>query len=242
MPKLCLDIAAVTRPGGRPENEDSLWYRSNDHTALAMVADGLGGQGDGGRASREAVRLLSAGLWGNGTITQARIENAVAAANQGVLALQRQTGGRMMTTIALLAIEGETCHVAHVGDSRLYWFRAGQVFHQTMDHSAAQMAVLSGDITADEIRHHPDRSGLLRALGGSPEVRAGYTSGPCGPGDDFLLCSDGFWEHVWETEMCFDLSKAGNAKEWLSLLLTRVEERLTAAADNLSAIAVHVDV
>jgi len=237
-----MEFASVSNPGGRPENEDAIWHRSGESMALAMVADGLGGQGGGDRASREAVRALSAGLWGGGPMTRERIENAVAAANQEVLALQRQTGGRMMTTVVLVAIEDETCHIAHVGDSRLYWFRDGQILHQTMDHSAAQMAVLSGDITADQIRHHPDRSGLLRALGGGSKVRVAYTGGLCRPGDDFLLCSDGFWEHVWEAEMHKDLRKARDAKEWLSLLLARVEGRLTAAADNLSAIAVHIDI
>jgi len=242
MPKFRMDIASATKPGGRLENEDTIWHRSGENRALAIVADGLGGQGGGGKASQEAVRALSAGLWDGDPITRERIENAVAAANREVLALQRQTGGRMMTTVVLLAVEGDTCHAAHVGDSRLYWFRSGQILNQTMDHSAAQMAVVAGDIMADQIRRHPDRSGLLRALGGGSGVRAGYISGPWGSGDGFLLCSDGFWEHVWEAEMLCDLREAGTAREWLSLLLARVEGRLAPAADNLSAIAVRIDI
>ena len=82
---------------------------------------------------------------------------------------------------------------------------------------------------------------MLRALGGTEQVKPDISieKGPAGP-SAFLLCTDGFWEHVWETEMEADLAKSDSPARWLSYMAARIGKRMTGQNDNLSAVAVFI--
>jgi serine/threonine protein phosphatase PrpC len=157
----------------------------------------------------------------------------------------------MAATLVVLLIRQDQAIWGHVGDSRLYLFRQGRLLLQTKDHSVPQMLVGEGEMGLDEIRGHPDRSRLLRALGdGHDEIRPRLQAPfALQPADAFLLCSDGFWEYVLEAEMETALAEAEDPDQWLRLmqqryLLPAVErERLAEAKeradnDNYSALAV----
>ena len=128
----------------------------------------------------------------------------------------------------------------HLGDSRLYCFRAGGIVAQTRDHSVVQSLVDAGYLAPQQLRTSPDRSKLLSALGDAerfdPAVE--HTPFAIAPGDRFLLCTDGLWEYVQEAEMQQALQECGAADDWLRALERLVLERGTRKHDNYSAVAI----
>ena len=156
------------------------------------------------------------------------------------MVIQKQSAQlEMKTTVVVLRIESGKAFWAHVGDSRLYYFDDGKLKSRTSDHSASQLAVLMGEITEEQIRFHSQRSRILRALGSSaaqPELSAETDI------DDgkaaFLLCSDGFWEYVYEREMEQTLSNAPTPEQWLRDMEEILKSRVKPWNDNYSAIAV----
>ena len=123
--------------------------------------------------------------------------------------------------------------VANVGDSRSYLIRNDRIVFQTVDHSVAQMAVLAGEITADELRQYPKLNLLTRALG-RETVKADVTELPADVCDRILLCSDGFWEYVYENEL---VQPAASPAAWLTALRTLHAQRIPSRNDNHTAVA-----
>ena len=145
----------------------------------------------------------------------------------------------MMSTIALLAVEGRLARWAHVGDTRLYRFLDGELVFQSRDHSASQAAVLLGEITPEQIRFHPSRSRVLRALGQEGELRVEQGSARLEAGQNaFLLCTDGFWEYVYENEMAETLRCSSSPREWLERMRRYIAGRAPRDNDNNTAAAV----
>ncbi|MCA1619414.1 MAG: protein phosphatase 2C domain-containing protein [Acidobacteria bacterium] len=115
----------------------------------------------------------------------------------------------MGTTCTALALCGATGYAAHVGDSRLYMLRAGQLYQLSEDHSAVNEMVKLGIITKEQARTHEDKNVILRALGTSPEVEASTVEPfEARVGDRFLLCSDGLHDLVLEDEIASLLGEA----------------------------------
>ena len=96
-----------------------------------------------------------------------------------------------------------------------------------------------GEITPEEIRFHVDRNKLLKVLGDTEELRIDQIREPVDiePGDAFLLCTDGFWEYVYETEMEIDLIKSRSPKEWTEYMVKRLLLRPAAERDNFTVLA-----
>ena len=231
-----LDIASYTDVGGRARNEDTVRHAHRGEDALCLVlADGLGGHGGGELASAAAAESICRG-W-DGTADAEALKALVQEANRRVLALQTPQCA-MKTTVAALTLAGGKAVWAHAGDSRLYYFQNGSLAFQTRDHSAAQLGVLLGDITVDQIRFHEDRSRVLRALGQDDElaVETGQRE-LVGGGHAFLLCSDGFWEYVLER----DLAEAVGPEDWLERMRRRLKKRAPADNDNNTAAAVWIN-
>lgn len=235
-----LDIASYTDIGGRARNEDTVRYITRGEDALCLVlADGLGGHGGGELASAAAAECICQGWCG--TADADTLENLVREANRRVLAIQTPQCA-MKTTVTVLILAGKRAVWSHAGDSRLYYFRDGTLDFQTRDHSAAQLGVLLGDITPDQIRFHEDRSRVLRALGQDDELTVETGERELGGGTHaFLLCSDGFWEYVLEPEMEEDLAKAAGPEDWLERMRRRLKKRVPEDNDNNTAAAVWVN-
>ncbi|MBU0655164.1 MAG: protein phosphatase 2C domain-containing protein [Gammaproteobacteria bacterium] len=227
--------AQMTDPGGREENQDYCKIRERGEEIPALyqfiVADGLGGQGGGKMASKMATLkvLVSTAKAQPDAVSldeyfhSERLELLFQVAHEHIQDLQKAGKpefSRMATTLVVLMVMGDKAIWGHVGDSRLYLFRNGKIHHQTKDHSVPQMLVSSGEITEADIRHHPDRNRLLRALGDNREkIQARvHEEKTLQEGDVFLLCTDGFWEYVTEEEMLASLYKAANPDEWLKLM------------------------
>ena len=232
-----LDYASYTDIGGRDENEDSMLIDAEEDFLLASVADGLGGHGGGKAASSCAIETLSAQKHRLKSKDESEVLTVCAAINEAVLARQ-SAQVRMKTTLALALIDQEELRFLHIGDSRVYLFRGGEIAYQSQDHSVSQLAVLTGAIKPEQIRYHEDRNKLLRSLGSengaTPEIRLGLEPKQ---GDGILLCTDGFWEHVIEKEMMATLKRAKTAEDWLKNMTRLVRRRAKKGNDNNSAIA-----
>lgn len=234
-----LQTASYTNCGGRPYNEDTCCIVPTEKGVCAVVADGLGGHGGGEQASAAAAKIISEG-WNGHTDMQA-LNNLFQQANENILAMQT-TVCAMKTTAVVLTLENDKAVWAHVGDSRLYHFYNGKIKFQTRDHSVAQIGVMLGDITPDQIRFHPDRSRVLRALGQEGTLKVDVKEAQLEKGKHaFLLCTDGFWEYVLEEEMEKDLSMAKDPKEWLDLMVKRLNERIPEDNDNNTAAVVWLE-
>lgn len=234
-----IKTACLTDRGGRTVNDDTVCVRQEGDCAWAFVGDGLGGYAGGQQASKAAADAVLAASHRGSLLTDAQLTGAAQQANQAVLAVQRERQGKMKTTLVFLAIEDGRARWMHVGDSRLYHFRGGHLQEQTMDHSVSQMAVLMGEITPQEIRFHEDRNRVLRALGGDnakPELS--HTIMLTGGEDVFLLCTDGFWEYVYENEMEDTLRVSQTPQEWLERMKRLLQDRVPEDNDNFTAAAV----
>ncbi len=225
-----MDIASISCPGGRKINEDRTGFRCAEGRIFAAVADGLGGHGSGDRAAECVVEQLCTRFPGPEPSAD-WLRDTIREANARVM--ENCTG---KTTLAMVWGSPQTLFSVHVGDSRVYQFRDGEILFQSRDHSVSQLAVAVGEITQEEIRGHVDRNKLIRSLGsrdgGLPEV---HMLTPM-PGDGILICSDGFWENVLEEEMLDTLNQADSAEKWLGAMEDILCRRLTPKSDNYSAV------
>lgn len=224
--------------GGRATNDDTASIYQEKGKAWVYVGDGLGSYAGGKRASRAAGEALLALAKKGSMLSEDRLKAAAEAADDAVKQLQVQTHGNMKTTLVFLAVEDGKARWMHVGDSRLYHFRDGKLLKQTTDHSVSQMAVFMGEISLHEIRFHEDRNKVLRALGGGNAKAdiSGETEVEEGR-DAFLLCTDGFWEYVYENEMEQALLEADSPKDWVRRMEKILKTRVPSDNDNFTAAA-----
>lgn len=235
-----LSVYSDTNRGGRAHNEDSLLYSCDGERGIFVLADGLGGHDKGEVASHLAAEAICAG--GIGCLPdQNELLERFQTANRRILDAQRKPGQEeMRTTAAALVLENGNACWAHIGDSRLYRVADGRIGQVTRDHSVTYMKYLGGEISYMDVCHDDDRSSLLRVLG-KPTCAPEGGSGPAEPGDAFLLCSDGFWEFVYNEEMLADCLKAHTPEEWARLMLLRHIRRTPSGNDNFSLITIFVE-
>ena len=230
-----VEISYYSEIGSRENNEDMISVTESDATLLAMAADGLGGDGCGELASKKTVSTVVSELLCE-ELNVNTLVRAVQHANSDVIKMQTD-GAKMKTTVAVCWMNETTAVTANVGDTRIYHIRRRKIVYQSMDHSVAQLAVLGGVISADEIRTTKDRNKLVRAIGSQQDIQIDTKVLELLPGDYILICTDGFWEHVREDEICLILSQVSTASEWLRQMRMRVEEAGGNRLDNHSAIA-----
>ena len=239
-----LKYAVFTDRGDRDINEDSVGVYENEQGSLCILCDGLGGHGMGDAASSLVVQVFESQFRKN--IRADRFLAETFMASQDILLadqIAKNAKRKMKTTAVALVTDGKYAYIGHIGDSRLYIFKDGKVMKRTLDHSIPQMLVLSGELDESEIRNHPDRSTILRVLGiewDEPmyELMAPVPLKKC---DAFLLCSDGFWELIDESQMCSLLETSSSPEEWLESMQKTVKKNGEGKdMDNYSAVAVRV--
>lgn len=169
----------------REGNEDSYLVIA----PLYAVADGMGGHRGGEVASNLALETVQTLFeQGSGTLAE-QVEQANRAVFDRSQKDRRVSG--MGTTLTAALIDGGRVHLAHVGDSRAYLFRAGELSLLTEDHTLVHKMVVEGEITEEEAETHPHRSILTRALGVDAAVQVDESDVEVAGGDRILLCSDG---------------------------------------------------
>jgi len=243
-----IDFATFTDAGEKERNEDAIKACVNiDHSVLGFIlADGLGGHGNGEIASNFAIERAGDAVKTAGKISEIFIDQCFDRSQELLMEEKERTGYTHIKTtmVVLLITSAGIAQWGHIGDSRLYLFRKGKMLRRTLDHSVPQMLAISGQIQESEIRRHPDRSILLRAMGvewDAPMYEIDERKWKMRKGDAFLLCSDGFWEWIEENAMIKLINKYRTARE--SLLAMAEAAKATGKGqdmDNLSAILVKV--
>jgi len=186
--------ASATHKGMvRDQNEDSVFPTSSGESTdevLAIVADGMGGHVAGEVASRIAINAAASSDLGP--------TDRVAAGNRAIREEVARDPGLegMGTTMTLLRVEDNTATIAHIGDSRAYLLRDGELRQVTEDHTVAAEYVAQGQLSREEAASHPQRHMLLRTLGLTRFVDVDEVEVDLAPGDRVLLCSDGLTEMV----------------------------------------------
>ena len=242
-----IEYATFSETGEKEHNEDAVRVFVNQplHSYGFVLADGLGGHGNGDVASNFTVDCVGAVIENAPDMGKGFLEESFETAQRLLMEEKDRTGlSSIKTTLTTLLINGTTAQWGHVGDSRLYYFSCGKLQSRTLDHSVPQLLALRGQIKEKDIRHHPDRSMLLRAMGSewdapayeidNRDVRLRY-------GDSFLLCSDGFWEWIEEKTMLKILKKGKNAYDALQEMAAEVlANGKGKGMDNYSAILVNI--
>jgi len=200
----------------RRDNEDSAYVR----VPLYVVADGMGGAQAGEVASALAVEEFRRGLPDSDeehTTVEQRLAARVRDANRRIYetAQVESEHSGMGTTLTAVYVDGSELAVAHVGDSRAYVLRDGELIRLTHDHSLVEELMRRGKLTPEQAAEHPQRSIITRALGIEPEVEVDTWTYPARAGDVVLLCSDGLTSMVEESQVAdvlrteSDLDRAG---------------------------------
>lgn len=236
---------AVSHRGDREYNEDGVYAAEAKGQYCMALADGLGGHGNGHVASRTLLDFQKKQFEEQG-MSGEFIKKAFEEGQKSLWAKKKEDEQYrdMMTTLVLLGIDETKAYWGHIGDSRLYYFQDGKLVKRTLDHSVPQVLVLNHEIEESEIRHHPDRNRLLKAMGEMEEEITGYQKEEVelGGKQAFLLCSDGFWEYILEEEMVRVLNESDSVEEWMQEMENIVKRNgRNYNMDNYSAIGVWIE-
>jgi serine/threonine protein phosphatase PrpC len=219
----------------REKNEDSMGWREN----LFVVADGMGGHNAGEVASSLVVEHLLR-IENDGENFADNLRSMLETANRALLDYaQNNTGCEGMgTTVAVLHLQDTYGTVGHVGDSRVYHWRAGELVRLTRDHSLVEELVQNGGITMEQARTHPQRHILTRALGGSELPEVEIVQVPVKPGERFLLCTDGLTGPLTDQELAAVLSKEEDPQVLADQLVAQANAK--GGPDNITAMVIEV--
>lgn len=231
----------------RDNNEDNCFI--DPSARFFLVADGMGGQSAGEKASELAVDLISEKFqqWVDFQKVETKatieaIDRAVIHANDEIMAL----GGldsryhNMGTTIAYVVSIAGLLFVGNVGDSRVYRLRAGKIEQLTKDHSLTQALVDAGTISQDEARTHRYKNVLYKYLG-TKEGNTGSEPKPVAlePGDRFMLCSDGVTDGANSAVLADLLLKNSDPQTAAEQIVEAAQQG--GSRDNITCVVIHVE-
>jgi serine/threonine protein phosphatase PrpC len=237
-----VEAASFSHQGGRDYNEDFLGdCEAVGALRLFMLADGAGGQGGGDVASRTAVRAAEAAFRELPVFSPDTVRRCIQRANQAVLDRQKSESrlARMASTmvLALISYQRSQALLGNLGDSRCYVFRGDRVTAQSQDHSLVQRFIEAGLYPAEKLREHPQRNVLYASLGANEDEALPYVSEEpvaLQPGDGLLLCSDGVWELLEDTQLGVLHAASTSAETWRDRLVAAVQARMPPRHDNYS--------
>jgi PPM family protein phosphatase len=220
----------------RQGNEDNFFVRA----PLFVVADGMGGAQAGEVASEIAVRSFDDEL-PSASLPEA-LASVIEGANKRIHERARadESLHGMGTTTTAAYVDDDEVVIAHVGDSRAYLHRNGELIRLTKDHSLVGELVARGKLTEEQAEQHPQRSVITRALGPEASVQVDVDIFPAKAGDLFLLCSDGLTSMVHEPKLpplfedvesleqlgkrLIDAANAAGGRDNITVILFRLED------------------
>jgi protein phosphatase len=232
-----LEFASLSDRGRvRANNEDACGHivpedpaELAEKGAVFVVADGMGGHRGGEIASRIAVRTILAfyTAHNDGDRSEA-LARAFREANQTIIAESVADSALfgMGTTCTALAFRDSLVYYAHVGDSRAYILRNGQLAQITHDHSIVGEMVRSGIISDEDARHHPKRNVITKSLGAQEDTVADIPATPMQvePGDTFMICTDGLTTYLSDEDIG-DVLATSTPEEACKSLVKTANER-----------------
>jgi serine/threonine protein phosphatase PrpC len=240
----------------RSENEDALLALSSvcesahglPPFALFIVADGMGGYAGGERASALAVETFAYHITNVACLpilAQQQPADDQEAMLDTLREVMRQTNLKVSegapgsgTTCTAAVILGSTLYMTHIGDSRAYLIHGGKVSQITRDHSVAGRLVEIGQISPEEVRQHPERHKLYKALGKGEMQPPDLITGSLPPGAWLLLCTDGLWGPIVEAAMLKIITDAPNVQAACEQLIAAANEN--GGEDNITAVLVKI--
>ncbi len=223
-----IEYAKVSALGDRSDNQDRAAIVVAEDAALMLVFDGMGGHSDGALAAETGLNIIQE-MFMESTLPmfdpQGFIYTALARAHDEVVKLGADLtiDSRPRATCAICLIQESGSYWGHVGDSRIYQMRDGEVLSRSRDHSHVEVLIQEGAITEDEALDHPMRNFVECCIGGDAAVpdMSITVKRALSPGDVLLACSDGLWSGVSDEE--------------LATMATRTSDSL---AENLKALSV----
>ena len=242
---LQIEHADLSLLGNREENQDRVAVAIDDDAAFLAVVDGMGGHADGARAAEVAIRTMVAEFWeasrplfdpdGFLHLTIGRAHDEVVALGNGL-----PPEIRPRATCAVCIVQGASAYWAHVGDSRIYLLRGGQVAERTRDHSHVELLLRAGRITERQAQDHPMRNYVECCIGGDPALPEMSLGGrrTLRSGDVLLLCSDGLWSGLKDDQLATLGQDGGRTlRDRLGDLGARAVHNTAPFADNTTAAA-----
>jgi PPM family protein phosphatase len=220
----------------RRDNEDSMYVRA----PVFVVADGMGGAQAGEVASRIAVETFAQGLPDSGS-PEERLADRVREANRQIHELSHADLERhgMGTTLTAAYLDDSHLAIAHVGDSRAYLFRDGELRRLTQDHSLVGELVRKGKLTEEQAEEHPQRSIITRALGPEASVEVDTWTYAVKDGDIVLLCSDGLTSMVPEEKIAEVLGSSSSLSDAAARLIR--EANAAGGRDNITVVLTRLE-
>lgn len=239
-----MKIGLICEKGGRAYNQDYADYAVSGDYICVAVADGLGAYDGSEAASVAAVKCIiklfrKAVKKGEELFSGVTINKFFKSAHSAIHKLKSESPELSLgcTTLSVVIANGRDLLCSHVGDSRIYFFKNDCIEFYSKDHSLARVAAERGEITFAQIRNHKDQNKLTRVLGGDyfvqPDFKIyhGYTQS-----DSVLVCTDGFWEHVYEEDMENALRSTPSAHLALSQMRQVHDKNAPLSCDNFSAV------
>jgi len=219
----------------RTANEDSFFAGS----PVFAVADGMGGAQAGEVASRIAAESFAPADRGESS-PEAYLRSVAEEANRRIHGLAEEDEARtgMGTTFTAALVDGDDVSVAHVGDSRAYVFRDGDLRLLTSDHSLVEELLRQGKLTREQADDHPQRSIITRALGPEPDVEVDTMTYRAKPDDVYLLCSDGLTTMIKDDEIAAILARSASLEHAARELVERANE--AGGRDNITVVLFRV--
>ncbi len=244
-------MAGISDPGMiRDCNEDAVLLKPE--SGLAILADGMGGHLAGEVASAMAVDIIGRNLVEtldatfrkgvaarDGRSADSLITEAIQQANSAIYesARSRAEYSGMGTTVVVVLFQDNKVWIAHVGDSRLYRYRAGHLEQLTEDHSMVQELLRRGLLSPDEARTSANKNLVTRALGVEPHVQIDVSQQLLQKDDLYLLCSDGLSDVLPDTDVELLLRTfSGKLEDAVRQIVTEVNSKW--GPDNVSVILV----
>ena len=228
-----MDFYSYTNCGGHEPNCDYHQVISHDDQVLVVLCDGLNGLPSGDEAAKTIGDMAIAEL-----LEGKEPSDVCVSVNDRFRAMQFDNVNlrRAGATICVLRIKENKCSWANVGDSRMYHFTSSGLAHHSVDDTIAYRAFERGEYDYSAIREKEDRTGMNICIGQKDTVEPHKEEFDLSPNDGIIVCSDGFWESVYEEERLIDLNKSFHAQDWARKMLLRAIQRSSFRGDNLSLI------
>ena len=241
------EFAEISLVGTREENQDRIAVAVDPQCALIAAFDGMGGHAEGARAAEVGRTTLLARFT---AVPHPLLDPlsflhiALGAAHNDMVAigLHLPMEQRPRATGAVCLVQDDTAWWAHVGDSRVYHLRAGQILSRTRDHSHVELLLQEGLISAQQAQNHPMRNFVESCLGGDPllpEMRIGRCV-RVESGDTLLVCSDGFWSNLLDEDIAASFYSGVPLRTALQAITEFSVRRAGPGADNASAAVLKV--
>lgn len=203
-----VEYAKVSALGDRQDNQDRAAVVVAEDAAMLLVFDGMGGHSDGARAAETGLKVVRDLFMAQKLPIldpQGFLYSVLARAHDEVVLLGEDVAVdfRPRATCAICLVQDSGSFWAHIGDSRIYQVRSGEVLTRSRDHSHVEVLIQEGAISEEEALDHPMRNFVECCLGGDAPVPDMSITGmlPLIPGDVLLACSDGLWSGLADDDM-----------------------------------------